>query len=70
MLLVRSSNSNSTVEGNMTFYTVFPSGKTSIDLIAYFVLNKEKLVNISASSIRFQTCNSVQDYLEFLRGRH
>lgn len=62
MLSVSSSNSNNIVQGSMTF-TVFPSDKTNIDLIAYFVLNKEKLVNISASSNRFLTRNSVQDYL-------
>lgn len=69
MLFVSSSNSNNTIQGNMTF-TVVPSNKTNIDLIAYFVLNKEKLVTVSASSNRFQTCNSVQVNLEFLRGKH
>lgn len=53
----------------MTF-TIFPLDKANTDLIAYSVLNNEKLVNVSASSNRFQTRNSVQDYLDFLRGKH
>lgn len=53
----------------MTF-TAFPSRKTNTDLIAYFVLNKEKLVNIPESLNRFETCNSVQVYLKFLREKH
>jgi len=60
MLFVTYSNSNNAVQGN-----IFPSNKTNIDLIVHLVLNKDKLVKISPSSNRFQTCNSVHDYLDF-----
>lgn len=69
MLFVSSSNSNNTFQGNIIF-TAFPSHKTNPGLIAYFLLNKEKLVNISESLNRFETCNSVQVYLKFLREKH